>query len=210
MDILFLKANSKEIIAGKSIQKMISEFPVFMQKRALRYRFKADAADYITGRLLLKSALGKVQSMETLADLKFTTNGKPFLKSIHFNISHSANEVLLAVSLKGRLGIDIEKIKPIVLSDFQSFFTNKEWIDISNHQNPIHRFYWYWTRKESIIKALGISLKDLHLVEINPTNDFFNHKEKKWFLQNLKLEDGFVGAICTEYEWNVEVSKERE
>ncbi len=45
--------------------------------------------------------------------------GRPFVGNrIDFNISHSGGYVLCAITDSGMLGIDIEKIRPISLSDY--------------------------------------------------------------------------------------------
>jgi len=198
MEVYIYQVNSKELIGERLKEDLIFDFPESMQKRALRYKFETDAADYIAGKLLLKKALEELGSNETLADVQYEQNGKPYLQSVNFNISHSSNRILLAFSQEGKLGVDIERTKPVVLENFRSFFTKKEWSDILNDENSVHRFFWYWTRKESIIKALGVNLAYLHQVEVQPTKDYFIDKGKKWFMEDLKLGEGFIGAICTE------------
>jgi len=199
MEVSIFQTSSRDIGEETVMKTLLLSLPFPMQKRALRYKFRMDAKDYVAGKALLRSALARVKSFESLKDVLYEDNGKPYLKTIDFNISHSANRVLLAFSQQGKLGIDVEQIKPIVLADFRSFFTNEEWLDIENNTEPFHRFYWYWTRKESIIKALGITLAYLHQIEIDPTQDYFVDKGKKWFLRDLDLSGHFVGSICTEF-----------
>jgi len=177
---------------------LLKELPVSMHERALRYRFKQDAANYVLGRLLLKKALIALGMEEQLEKICFRENGKPYIDGVHFNISHSDNLVVCAISTDVELGIDVEKEKAVKLSDFKAWFTAKEWAIIKGDPHPLKTFYRYWTRKESIIKALGITLSALHQIELNAGQDVFTDNGKSWYLKDLDFGPGFFGAICSE------------
>ena len=93
--------------------------------------------------------------------MSFKKNGKPVLPGIHFNISHSDHQVICAFSKEGLLGVDLEKINPINFENFTSMFSSQEWAAIKSANDPLWAFYWFWTRKESIIKVLGRKLSYL-------------------------------------------------
>jgi 4'-phosphopantetheinyl transferase len=86
-----------------------------------------------------------------------------------------------------RVGIDIEKIRPIVLSDFKNYMTSREWEDIAASDRQYDRFYEHWTMKESVIKAEGRGLSI-------PLTDIRLHRGKAavydtvWFLRELMLD----------------------
>ena len=120
------------------------------------------------------------------------------MEDIYFNISHSENLVVCALSKTGAIGIDVEKEKPVNLEDFKPWFTVKEWTDMSKSPSPIQQFFWYWTRKESIIKALGVNLSYLNQIELDATQKLFIDKGKKWYLNDLDFGTGFFGALCSE------------
>jgi 4'-phosphopantetheinyl transferase len=194
------QADAKRIQGEKSLEKLLEKLPVDMHKRALRYKFKKDAYNFVVGRLLLKrglEALGKVDQFERIA---YQTSGKPFLDDVFFNISHSGDLVVCVLSTKGVVGIDIEKIKEVKLEDFDAWFSKKEWTEINNASSPLQKFYWYWTRKESIIKALGVTLSYLHKIEVDATKDHFIENGKKWYLKDLDFGAGYFGALCSEVE----------
>ncbi|MEL7339754.1 MAG: 4'-phosphopantetheinyl transferase superfamily protein, partial [Bacteroidota bacterium] len=177
---------------------LLAALPASMHSRALRYRREEDAYNFILGRLLLKQGLADLQSSETIANLSFEESGKPVLPSVFFNLSHTDGLVVCGVSKAGPIGIDVEKIKAVELANFVAFFKPMEWRKIQEAALPRQQFYRYWTRKESIIKALGLSLASLHQIEVEIEQDTFVADGKTWYLQELSLGAEYVGAICSE------------
>lgn len=189
-----------ELIPEKEIiNQMLFDLPETLHLRAKRYILEIDAYNFILGRLLLKKGLEKLGIAEHFNQIEYQKNGKPFLKNVFFNISHTDNLVVCAVSTKGEIGIDVEKRKTVEVSDFKSSFSIAEWTRINNSKSPLEQFYWYWTRKESIIKALGINLSYLHLIEVDASKDYFIDNGKKWYLKSLDFGTGYEGALCSEY-----------
>lgn len=183
-----------------TLDELIKKLPSEMHKRANRYKFEADAFNFTLGRLLLKKGLKDLGTDSKVEEIRYFESGKPFLENVYFNISHTDGLVACAFSSDGEIGLDVEKVKQIKLTDFKAWFTEKEMSDILAASSPIERFYWYWTRKESIIKALGVNLSYLHAVEIDATKNVFIEKEKRWFLKDLDLPEGYIGSQCYEFE----------
>ena len=198
--IYIYQADSKYLQDKKGLNYLLRELPENMHERALRYRFKQDAYNYVLGRLLLKKALSAVGLGERFKHIAYRKNDKPFLEGVHFNISHSDNLVVCALSTEGEIGIDVEKEKQIKPGDFKSWFTNTEWTDINNASQPIKKFYWYWTRKESIIKALGVTLSYLHKIELDAKKDYIIEKGKKWYLKDLDFGQVFLGRFAQKWK----------
>lgn len=90
-----------------------------------------------------------------LIEFHSLANKKPSAEGIEFNISHSKNIILVAVS-NLPVGIDIE----IINQDFdyhplvKACFSNEEQFIIRSPQT----FYQMWTRKEALLKATGEGL----------------------------------------------------
>ncbi len=196
--LIIYQADSKQIQDKKSLKKLFEELPVNLHKRALRYKFKKDAYNFVVGRLLLKRGLEELGKVDQFEHIAYQKSGKPYLKDVFFNISHSGNLVICVLSTKGFVGIDIEKTREVKLNDFEAWFTKKEWLEINNTPSPLQKFYWYWTRKESIIKALGVNLSYLNKIEIDATKDYFIENGKKWYLKDLDFGSGYFGALCSE------------
>ncbi|MEI7662024.1 MAG: 4'-phosphopantetheinyl transferase superfamily protein [Bacteroidota bacterium] len=87
-------------------------------------------------------------------------NGKPFYNAssgIHFNISHSGDWSVCAVS-ELPVGIDIEMVQPIDLSIARDCLTENEFetmTDFTVRKEQLDYFYTIWTIKESYLKAVG-------------------------------------------------------
>jgi 4'-phosphopantetheinyl transferase len=200
MDISIYRSQTESLIKQKSLQELLQQLPTPLQSRALRYKSELSAYNYVVGRLLLKHGLACFGFDDDLEKIKFQENGKPVLPGIHFNISHSDHQVICAFSKEGVIGVDLEKISPIDFEDFTSMFSAQEWTAIKDSDNPIRTFYWFWTRKESIIKALGHKLSYLHQIELDVSLDYIFIDGRQWFLRDISVGEPFLGATCCEEE----------
>lgn len=198
--VTIYQADSESFQNKKDLRDLIEKLPNSMQKRALRYKFEKDAYNFAMGRLLLKKGLVAHGLGNQFENIEYQKSGKPFLKDVFFNISHTENLVVCAITTDGEIGIDVEKVKQITLDDFKTWFTSKEWAIIYNAPSPIKTFYWFWTRKESIIKALGVNLSDLHKIELDASKNHFIKNGKKRWLKDLDFGPGYFGALCSEIE----------
>ena len=184
-----------------NLEKLIIFLPESFHAKALRYRMPQDAFNFVLGKLMLKKGLEEMGLDNDLEKIQFNENGKPFLENVFFNISHSGKYVVCAITQDGEVGIDLEKPRDISLEDFEMNFTKKEWTNITTHAFPLKKFYWYWVRKESIIKALGVNLSYLNQIELESGKDFFIENNKRWFLKDLHFRDDCFFAICSEVEF---------
>lgn len=92
--------------------------------------------------------------------IKYSEYGKPFVNkkfNLNFNISNSGDYILVAVSRKSEVGVDVEKRNDV--SNYtgiaRRFFTNGEVNLALNCQNT---FYDIWCLKESFSKSIGIGM----------------------------------------------------
>ena len=142
-----------------NIQSLSSRFwegyPLLSAKRRERIsRCKHEIArlQLLTAGLLLH----RVLSVSTDTQFFYTPHGKPYLPNgPYFNLSHSGNLVALAVS-DTPIGLDLQEITATFYSGVATrYFTEEEQLWMQNRPD---RFFWLWTRKESVIKALGLGL----------------------------------------------------
>ena len=189
----------------KSLHQLLEGLPDSIHQRALRYRREEDAHHFVLGRLLLREGLIELEVDDTIDNIQYEKSGKPFLESVFFNISHSSDRVVCAISDKGRIGIDIEKEQEVELDLFESWFTPVEWKAIKESRFPLRQFYRYWTKKESIIKALGLTLSALNQIELDLQRDVFEANGQLWYVTELTLGADYIGAICSEVQWEVPI-----
>jgi 4'-phosphopantetheinyl transferase len=135
-----------------------------------RFNFDSDRAQFMTARAILRDLLSRYLRC-TAEEIVFAyeTSGKPWLRGVksrtsdlRFNLSHSADTALYAISRGRELGVDVESICPKLSWErlATSFFCRNEVAKL--HQWPAHRrafgFFTCWTRKEAYIKARGEGL----------------------------------------------------
>jgi len=164
-----------------------------------RWSFFGQAS--VLGKLLMKNALIQLgRDSDALHDLKYTKYGRPYInREIDFNISHSGQFIVCAFSDCCRVGIDIEEIKSLNLSDFQNEFSLKEYAGIEKANDPMISFYDHWTAKEAVIKSDGrgmqIPLKD---VRIN-SNSAYLH-DKVYHIERIKLNNAYCCCVAFDQE----------
>jgi 4'-phosphopantetheinyl transferase len=139
------------------------------QQKADRFHFAADRLRYVTGRGLLRTMLARCTGMNA-AHLRFEYGafGKPHLTPdsvkvpLQFNVSHSGDLILIALTLGRALGVDVEGVRDDLEADriAASFFSRHE--QEALRSLPAHlrsgAFFDCWTRKEAYIKAIGNGL----------------------------------------------------
>ncbi len=131
--------------------------------RAARLKNKDAANRQVIARGILRLVLGRVLQMKPTA-LQFSANpyGKPDLSlpsnsGISFNIAHSANLIIFAITKGNQVGVDVEIIDR--KRDFSTLsslvFSPEEQAKLTYSCDPINAFYTLWTAKEAILKAAG-------------------------------------------------------
>lgn len=134
--------------------------------RAARLRFEVDRDRYVTAHASLRRILGLYCGRDPAA-LTFvvSASGKPALDGhpdLHFNLSHSADVAVLAVTTGSAVGADVERRR--TLEDRQSLaqrhFSARElaaWRSLGAAAGDTE-FLVAWTRKEAALKCLGVGL----------------------------------------------------
>jgi 4'-phosphopantetheinyl transferase len=139
------------------------------RQRADRFKFPKHRARFIACRAQLRLVLAGFNQLPP-DSLVFTYNqfGKPSLtnacggSSIQFNVTHSHDLGLIAVTTGMQVGIDIERIRPDI--DFRhisrQFFAKGEVKSLMSlpPEQQVEAFYTCWTRKEAFLKARGEGL----------------------------------------------------
>lgn len=133
-------------------------------------------------------------------------HGKPFLKSLHFNISHTKDLLVVAISKNLEVGIDVEKIREFKDRDklVRRYFSENEQKIFNGlpEDAKTRGFFFAWTQKEAYLKFLGKGVSvDLKTIEVQ-----MDPKKKPGFLKNsapaffysFELEKDYLGCVVTE------------
>lgn len=102
--------------------------------------------------------------------------GKPYIKQekkvFEFNLTHSDNQILLAVSNNREVGIDIEASRQIAnWHDIaKKIFDQKTFLSLTQVENPELKFIDYWTAFESRQKLLGLGVFGRSPLKLNLIN----------------------------------------
>jgi 4'-phosphopantetheinyl transferase len=193
---------------GDQFKLLLHDLPQNLQDRIKKYRRREDAYNALIGKHLLLKGLARYGFNKSLHQLMYTKTGRPYFKEgPDFNISHSGNMVVCAFSMQSKIGIDIEGITNIDISEFKSLFSVNEWSKINTSTNCLKEFYRIWTIKEAILKAdgAGISQMDSLIVEDNK-EAFLNNN--KWHFQEINLHVEYVCHTASLiYNPSIEVEK---
>jgi len=193
--IWILKIEENDLRFSKEL--LLEKLPETLSVKANRYLDTQSALSFIGGRLLLKNALTqKGLSSSLLEKIRYSEHGKPSFEGHHFSLSHSNWYVVLVFGTAFPVGIDIEMKKNIDLKLFEYLFTTEEWNTIVTAKNSMDRFYWFWVRKEALLKAVGCSLKALKELEV--FEDYGIYKNKHYYFEPFEFNTSFNGMIAME------------
>ena len=142
------------------LDKYATGFPETFRERLSRFRRWQDAQLSLIGWVLIQKGMQKLHKTFLYENLQFTKYKKPYFvnDTTQFNISHSGNMVVCAISPMHTVGIDIEIIHDIDPADFKFQMTPAEWEGITSARDQQRSFFKYWTQKEAVIKAHGMGL----------------------------------------------------
>lgn len=150
-------------------------------------------------------------------DLQFRygPKGKPHLvtqeeNSLHFNVSHSGDFVLFAITRLGDIGVDIERVnkRRKLCQMRRRFFTSTENDMLQNMSSAARRDTTYdlWCRKEALGKAIGggvldvISKCDMLNVDLKPPthpSEAFEVKQlKQYYIYSVETMPGYASAMA--------------
>lgn len=186
------------------------------RSRMMRFRFTRDGRRYLTCHANLRRLLACYAGC-TPREITFAVNefGKPRLrrtpggKPLHFNMSHSNDVGMLAVTRIGELGVDVECVRKIEPHVAEEHFSQSELGALRTLQGDewMKGFYRCWTRKEAILKAEGCGLNlplnafDVSLLADMPAALKAVREDAKlsrhWKLAHLEPEPGVMGALAT-------------
>jgi 4'-phosphopantetheinyl transferase len=137
------------------------------QARAARLVRPDDRSRFTVARAILRDILSRYVGVLP-GELVFSQakQGKPHLIQpsvpLQFNVSHSAERLLIAISDGPAVGVDIERLRalPDLMELAARFFSVREHSALLSLEGweRIGAFFNAWTRKEAVMKARGDGL----------------------------------------------------
>ena len=129
------------------------------RERAARFHFDRDRRRFVRCRTLLRQLIAQSLGCDAAAPaFRYNAYGKPELDGIHFNVSHSANLAVIALT-QVPIGIDVETVDPKaeVMSLARTAFSADECAELAAlpEEERVPAFFRGWTRKEAYLKLLG-------------------------------------------------------
>lgn len=133
------------------------------REKGYAYHFPKDQKLSLYAALLARYCISQIFQIPA-HQLVFSSkhSHKPFCDTIptcDFSISHTDGMILIGVSDKGSIGVDVECNKDAPYAIMPSVFHNEEISYIKDSmENQSSRFFQIWTQKEAYTKALGTGL----------------------------------------------------
>ena len=127
---------------------------------------------FLVCRSILASLLNQYCQIAILPTMVIGDNNRPcFLEPNlpDFNISHSQDWVAVAISLDGRVGLDIEVARPRknYLDVAKSFFADAEYQWMMQQADTLTAFWQLWTLKESALKLYAKGVWQIKSVKVD-------------------------------------------
>lgn len=165
---------------------------------AMRFRYTKDQQRSISGKYICRTVLAQfLDTPPAQIEFGFSLYKKPVIKGIEFNISHSGDYILFAVS-PVPVGIDVEFIS----ADFPyqhiipgHFNTAETAFICEGGTAELLNFYTLWTRKEAILKATAEGLVD-KLNEVESLHTLSIRKNAPYLLNSFMMDPQHVASIA--------------
>jgi 4'-phosphopantetheinyl transferase len=189
------------------------------RQRAARFYFPRDRRRFTVARGVLRDILGRYLKLPPSAlGFGYSAYGKPSLAIgadadlLRFNLSHSHEMALFAITWGREIGVDIEYLQREIACEeiAERFFSPQERASLRALPAAVKQraFFNCWTRKEAYIKAHGEGLSlpldqfDVSLVPGEPAALLATRSDPwealRWSLQALTMDPDYVAALAVE------------
>jgi 4'-phosphopantetheinyl transferase len=200
-------------IGSKTVKNYFRLLSEEEKVRSNKFRFQKDKHEFITSRGFLRTVLASyIQKKPEEIKFEYSSFGKPSIKdnvhNLKFNLSHSNGYAVIAITESDEIGVDLEFIKSFDDLDkvAKDVFTKNELTILAGNASvKIELFFKFWTRKESMIKALGkglliplnqVDVSDLNTLSYSDSSEHISKKKNNFFIQDLNVPGGFAGAVA--------------
>lgn len=182
--------------------------------RALQFRFDKHRRRYIVSHVAMRRILAQqLYIPKEEVQIHTQDRGKPYIPTnqIYFNLSHSEEMAVLAVSRISNVGIDIEYLNSNIdtLEIAKRFFHPLEYEQLKNINLESRKkyFYYCWTGKEAFLKTTGLGVSEnlksfsLHFLDPNNIHIIFSTKElsefQLWSAHTYQPNDQYFSTVVS-------------
>jgi 4'-phosphopantetheinyl transferase len=204
-------------VAVNTLEKLRATLSADELERANRFKFDLHRNRYIAGRGILRSILaGYLETVANALEFSYSAHQKPELtpathpNGLHFNLAHTGDLALIAVTNTGPLGVDVEEVRVVRdVGDLVARFFSQRENELFQQLAPEKKsaaFFNLWTRKEALLKATGegitggLNRVEVSFLEDEPTRllaiNGDSEQARPWTLKSFKPLHGFVGALA--------------
>lgn len=166
------------------------------QESTLRLQNKQKQKAKIAADRLCRLAISEFCGIEKeQVEFDLSERGKPYAVNcnVNFNISHSGDFVVCAVS-DNEIGIDIEKIRHVNPRTAERFACPDELDYIKSEENG---FFKIWTLKEAYFKCIGTGLgADIKNVSFDICENGIICSNSGFDCSFINIADGYICAVC--------------
>jgi 4'-phosphopantetheinyl transferase len=184
--------------------------------RLERLKIQQKAENFLSSRGILRLILSSYLDTDPQRLLiKTSPAGKPYLpnSAVSFNISHSSDYLLAGVTLKSRIGIDIQEIYPISNPEriIQHYYSPSEQDYLNSLPTREYQegFFAIWTAKEAYLKAIGDGFQEspagLSTIPGPGSHSTFlldhpgaDQKNPLWTILSLEIARNYQAALAVE------------
>lgn len=156
-------------------------------------------------RYALKLSAEKRQVRIDIFNLPKDAAGAPLpVDGLYWSVTHKPDYAAGVVSYK-RIGLDIEKIRPVSEGLFRKISDEHE-ANLSV-ADRITIFFRYWTSKEAVLKAAGTGLKGLSRCKIVQILDdshlIISFENREWLVEHFYFEGHIASLVINagEVKW---------
>ncbi len=194
----------------ESFEQFLDEHELQTAKRLL---VPAKARAFITARARLRQILGLYLDLDPQSlHFNYGASGKPVLAGassddLSFNLAHSVEWGLCAVTRGVAVGVDIEKLdRQLDYAKLAAGFFSvceKNWLQASSNHRRRRHFFRIWTRKEAWLKGKGGGFSDPDQdIGLAHLQGCCTH-DGTWWLRNFSVSRHYIAALAVPQEFSL-------
>ena len=144
------------------IAECLSWFPQERVDNILKINHIQGRREKVAAYVLLVEMMREKNLLQELPQVGYAENGKPFLQNypdLHFNMSHCKKAVAVALH-NAEVGIDVECRRAVSHALMERVCSVGEQEIIRMAADPELEFIRLWTRKEALLKCMGVGIRE--------------------------------------------------